>query len=152
MSETQREILGDMLEPGGEDPLFWASKLHFYISGVTFYNFPYTFGFLLSRGLFAAFKREGADFLPRYEDFLRQTGSDSAERIIQSTLGCDLGDPSFWNEAIATLGEPLQQLESLCPQLVDNGVRGYHMSIPSIVLYIFIRSGSVWRDLPSAGV
>ena len=121
MSETQREILGDVLEPGGEDPLFWASKLHFYISGVTFYNYPYTFGFLLSRGLFAAFKREGADFLPRYEDFLRQTGSDSAERIVQSTLGCDLGNPSFWNEAIATLGEPLQQLESLCTQLVDNG-------------------------------
>ena len=47
MSETQREILGDVLEPGGEDPLFWASKLHFYISGVTFYNYPYTFGFLL---------------------------------------------------------------------------------------------------------
>ncbi|MEC8646567.1 MAG: M3 family oligoendopeptidase [Candidatus Latescibacterota bacterium] len=121
MSETQRKILGDALKTGGEDPLFWASKLHFYISGVTFYNFPYTFGFLLSRGLFAAFKREGADFLPRYEDFLRQTGSDSAERIAHNTLGCDLGDPAFWNEAIATLGEPLQQLESLCPQLVDNG-------------------------------
>lgn len=120
MSETQREILGDTLEQGGEDPLFWASKLHFYISGVTFYNFPYTFGFLLSRGLFATFKREGVDFLPRYEEFLRQTGSNSAEHIAHNTLGCDLGDPSFWMDAIATLGEPLDQLESLWPQLVDS--------------------------------
>lgn len=117
MSETQREILGDTLEVGGEDPLFWASKLHFYISDVTFYNFPYTFGFLLSRGLFASFKREGADFLPRYEAFLRATGSASAEDVARETLGCDLGDTAFWAEAIATLNEPLEQLETILPQL-----------------------------------
>lgn len=117
MSETQREILGDTLEAGGEDPLFWASKLHFYISDVTFYNFPYTFGFLLSRGLFASFKREGADFLPRYEAFLRATGSASAEDVARETLGCDLGDTAFWAEAIATLNEPLEQLETILPQL-----------------------------------
>ncbi|HEU4638941.1 MAG TPA: M3 family metallopeptidase, partial [Candidatus Binatia bacterium] len=49
MVDTQREIFGNVLEVGGEDPYFWASKLHFYITGITFYNFPYTFGYLLSR-------------------------------------------------------------------------------------------------------
>lgn len=120
MGETQRDILGDTLESGGEDPFFWASKLHFYITGVTFYNFPYTFGFLLSRGLFAAFQREGADFLPRYEAFLRLTGSDSAEGVARRTLDCDLGDPAFWSDAIATLNEPLNQLETLLPQLASS--------------------------------
>ncbi len=119
MAETQREILGDTLERGGEDPFFWASKLHFYITGVTFYNFPYTFGFLLSRGLFAAFQREGADFLPRYEAFLRLTGSDSAEAIARRTLDCDLGDPAFWTDAINTLNGPLDQLETLSSQLTS---------------------------------
>jgi len=56
---TQRRVLGDVLEPGGEDPYFWASKLHFYITGITFYNFPYTFGFLMSRGLYAMFQERG---------------------------------------------------------------------------------------------
>jgi oligoendopeptidase F len=56
MAETQRRIFGDVLEEGGEDLYFWASKLHFYITGITFYNFPYTFGYLLSRGLFSMFK------------------------------------------------------------------------------------------------
>jgi len=51
MVATQRRVIGEVLEPGGEDPYFWASKLHFYITGITFYNFPYTFGYLLSRGL-----------------------------------------------------------------------------------------------------
>src|SRR5918995_4274838 len=71
MVETQKRVLGSVLEPGGEDPYFWASKLHFYITGLTFYNFPYTFGFLLSRGLYAMFNKDGPEFLPKYEEFLR---------------------------------------------------------------------------------
>src|SRR5262245_45468629 len=46
MVETQRRVLGNNLERGGEDPYSWASKLHSYITGITFYNFPYTFGSL----------------------------------------------------------------------------------------------------------
>ncbi|SVE39390.1 uncharacterized protein METZ01_LOCUS492244, partial [marine metagenome] len=112
MCENQRRIFGDSLESGGEDALFWASKLHFYITGVTFYNFPYTFGFLLSRGLFAHFHEEGPDFLPRYEEFLRLTGSDSAENVVRASIGSDLESPEFWRQAIDTLREPVQQLRS----------------------------------------
>ncbi len=118
MVATQREVFGDTLETGGEDPYFWASKLHFYISSTTFYNFPYTFGFLLSRGLFSMFKQEGPAFLPRYEEFLRRTGSDTAEGVARSTLGCDLGDPKFWIEAIKTLENPLAELENILPEVL----------------------------------
>ncbi len=117
MVSTQRELFGDLLIPGGEDPLFWASKLHFYITGVTFYNFPYTYGFLLSRGLFARFREEGAGFLPRYEQFLRLTGSATAEEVARSTVGCELESPDFWRGAIETLREPVEQLEALLPGL-----------------------------------
>ncbi len=113
MAQTQRRLFGDALEEGGEDPLFWASKLHFYITGLTFYNFPYTFGFLLSRGLFARFREEGAAFLPRYEDFLRRAGADTAENVARESIGADLESPSFWREAIDTLREPIERLEEL---------------------------------------
>lgn len=103
MEGTQRGVLGDVLEEGGTDPLYWASKLHFYITGVTFYNFPYTFGFLLSRALYGIFEREGAAFLPRYEEFLRMTGSTTPEEAVRRTLGADLSTPSFWQSAIDTL-------------------------------------------------
>ncbi|HSE84280.1 MAG TPA: M3 family metallopeptidase, partial [Thermodesulfobacteriota bacterium] len=118
MTETQRRIFGDVLEEGGEDTYFWASKLHFYITGLTFYNFPYTFGFLLSRGLFAMFKKEGTDFLPRYEEFLRLTGSDTAENVAKQSIGRNLEEPDFWVEAIRTLEEPLEQLEGLLPKVL----------------------------------
>jgi len=120
MIETQRRILGDVLEPGGEDPYFWASKLHFYITGLTFYNFPYTFGFLLSRGLFAMLKKEGKDFLPKYEEFLRRAGSDTAENVVQRTVGSDIGKPEFWSEAIQSLEEPFLRLEELLPKVVPS--------------------------------
>jgi len=120
MAQTQRNVFGDVLLKGGEDPYFWASKLHFYITGVSFYNFPYTFGYLLSRGLFAAFKNEGAAFLPRYEAFLRLTGSDTAERVAKQSIGEDLEQPDFWVRAIRTLEEPLAQLEELIPTMVKS--------------------------------
>jgi oligoendopeptidase F len=118
MAGTQRRVFGPALEEGGEDPYFWASKLHFYITGVTFYNFPYTFGFLLSRGLFAAFRKEGPDFLPRYEAFLRLAGADTPENIARRTLGQDLESPAFWVGAIRSLEGPLNRLEALLPQVM----------------------------------
>jgi oligoendopeptidase F len=118
MAQTQRSILGDVLETGGEDPYFWASKLHFYITGITFYNFPYTFGYLLSRGLYAMFKQEGASFLPKYEEFLRLAGSDSAENVVKRTVGRNIEAREFWSEAIQSLQEPLNRLQNLLPRVL----------------------------------
>lgn len=113
MTEVQREVYGDTLEQGGEDPWFWASKMHFFITGVSFYNFPYTFGFLLSQALFTQFRREGAGFLPRYEAFLRETGSASCEEAVRRTLGWDIGREEFWAEAIQGGAEAVDALESI---------------------------------------
>jgi len=118
MVETQRRVLGDTLEAGGEDPYFWASKLHFYITGLTFYNFPYTFGYLLSRGLYGKFRKEGTGFLSCYEEFLRLAGSDTAENVVKRTVGEDIEKPDFWAAAIKSLEEPLARLEALAPKVL----------------------------------
>jgi len=118
MVATQRQVVGDLLESGGEDPYLWASKLHFYITGITFYNFPYTFGYLLSRGLYAMFRKEGDAFLPKYEAFLRLAGSDTAENVVRRTVGRELEAPEFWSEAIRSLEEPLTRLQTLLPKLL----------------------------------
>ena len=90
-----------------------ASKLHFYISRVTFYNFPYTVGFLLARALFARFKQQGGDFLTQYEDFLRLTGSDTVENVVQRTIGEDTTRPEFWSSSIESLTGPLAKFKLL---------------------------------------
>jgi oligoendopeptidase F len=120
MIETQCRVLGEVLEPGGEDPYFWASKLHFYITGLTFYNFPYTFGYLLSRGLYAMFKKEGAAFLPKYEELLRFAGSGTSENVVKRTVDRDIEATEFWTEAIQSLEQPLNHLENLLPKVFPN--------------------------------
>jgi oligoendopeptidase F len=100
MREAQREWYGDALAEDELDPWFWASKLHFYIAGISFYNFPYTFGFLFSLGLFARARAEGAAFLARVEELLRRAGSQGAVPLAREVLGVDLETPSFWHQSI----------------------------------------------------
>jgi oligoendopeptidase F len=113
MAEAQRKLYGDTLLADGADPMFWASKLHFFITGVSFYNFPYVFGYLLSQALFARFKEEGEAFLPRYEAFLAMTGSATCEEVVKATLGEDLTDPAFWGTALKAMETSLTAYEAL---------------------------------------
>ena len=113
MNGAQREWYGDTLAADGLDPMFWASKMHFFITGVSFYNFPYVFGYLLSQGLFARFKAEGAAFLPRYESFLASTGSARCEDVVRGTLGADITQPEFWAVAIRALEPAVAAYEKL---------------------------------------
>lgn len=77
-------------------PLFWASKGHFYSTGAPFYNFPYTFGFLFSAGIYARAMEEGPRFEQRYVDLLRDTGRATVEDLAARHLGADLTRPDFW--------------------------------------------------------
>lgn len=113
MDAAQRRLYGDTLQPEGTDPFFWASKMHFFITGVSFYNFPYVFGYLLSQALYARFLAEGAAFLPRYESFLSASGSASCEEVAQRTLGEDLTSPDFWTSGIRAMEPSLLAYEGL---------------------------------------
>ncbi|MDI1310792.1 M3 family oligoendopeptidase [Prosthecobacter sp.] len=113
MNEAQRKLYGDTLLDGGTDPMFWASKMHFFISGISFYNFPYVFGYLLSQALFARFKAEGPSFLPRYEAFLSMTGSATCEDVVMRSLGEDITQPEFWATALKAIEPTLSAYEAL---------------------------------------
>ncbi|GIP49291.1 oligoendopeptidase [Paenibacillus sp. J53TS2] len=99
MEEAQREAFQEAL--GSYHPHFWASKLHFYITDVPFYNFPYTFGYMFSTGLYALAQREGQSFAAKYDALLRDTGRMTVEELATKHLGVDLTKPDFWREAMA---------------------------------------------------
>jgi oligoendopeptidase F len=98
MEDSWRHYYGDTLFE--MNPLFWCSKLHFHISSLSFYNFPYTFGYLFSLGVYARRKTMGKDFYPAYVALLRDTGVMTAEDVARKHLGVDLTRPEFWNGAI----------------------------------------------------
>jgi len=117
MCDAQERAYGDALAEDERDPWFWASKLHFYIAGLRFYNFPYTFGYLFSMGIFARALEEGPSFFPKYEALLRNTGSADAEELASSALGLDLTQPAAWHSAIDLLERDRQRFESALDEL-----------------------------------
>jgi oligoendopeptidase F len=118
MVDTQRRIYGDALLADGADPYFWASKLHFYFTGISFYNFPYTFGFLLTRALVGLFEEKGPPFLAQYERFLELSGSGPVEAVVRDSLGLDLTSPDFWSRSIDGLLPLLEEYRTLGTDLV----------------------------------
>ncbi|KQL53473.1 oligoendopeptidase [Heyndrickxia shackletonii] len=98
MMEAQKEAYGNGLEE--YHPLFWASKLHFFITGVPFYNFPYTFGYLFSLGIYAQALKEGKGYEEKYMALLRDTGSMNVEELALKHLNVDLTQRDFWEAGV----------------------------------------------------
>ena len=113
MIDAQRANYSDALDGEQLDPWYWASKLHFYITDVSFYNFPYSFGYLFSIGLFARAKAEGPSFLPTYRELLRQTGSAPAEAVAKDVLGVAIDTEEFWNASHDLIEADLLAFEEL---------------------------------------
>ena len=111
MVEAQKEAYADALDE--YHPHFWASKLHFYNTGVPFYNFPYTFGYLFATGVYARAKKEGPAFAAKYDDLLRDTGRMRVEDLAQLHMGVDLTKPEFWQDAIDSALAELDEFMAL---------------------------------------
>lgn len=98
MVSAQKEAFKDALSE--YHPHFWASKMHFYMTRVPFYNFPYTFGYLFSAGIYAKALEEGQSFEDKYIALLQDTASMTVEELASKHLGVDLTKPEFWQSAI----------------------------------------------------
>ncbi len=115
MSDAWGNWYGEALsEP---DSMFWASKLHFFISGLSFYNFPYLFGYLFSLGIYAQREKLGADFFPAYKALLRDTGRMSAEALAARHLNADLTQPQFWRDSVQLVSRSVAGFEDLSRRL-----------------------------------
>ncbi len=109
--EAWTKWYGNALEQN--DKLFWATKLHFSMSEVSFYNFPYAFGYLFSLSIYARRKEWGADFIKKYKEILCDTGRMSAEELVQKHMNEDLSSVSFWQKSIDIVNEKLEHFEEL---------------------------------------
>lgn len=109
---AQDQSYGDGLDPEVRHPYMWACKSHYYSTGVHFYNFPYAFGGLFGRGLYARYLAEGERFVPVYCDLLSRFGSDTIENVTAS-VGIDVTTPDFWRAAVKTVVDEALRFEEL---------------------------------------
>ena len=110
MTEAQRQSYGDGLDPDCQHPYMWVCKSHYY--GPTFYNFPYAFGGLFARGLYAQYEKEGDAFLPKYRRLLHTTPVATVEDTAK-VAGIDLTDRDFWRSALQMVADEIEEFCAL---------------------------------------
>lgn len=114
MLDAQKEAYGDGLDPDAMHPYMWACKPHYYSSGLSFYNFPYAFGGLFSKGLYAIYQEQPEGFVEKYQELLRATTVTSAEDTAK-VLGVDVTNSAFWKKALAQVADNIEQFIALTP-------------------------------------
>lgn len=112
MVESQKKAYGDGLDPEHLHPYMWVNKPHYYMPGRHFYNFPYTFGLLFAKGLYAEYQKQGDAFVPRYDELLRATGRMSV-RDVAALAGIETRDEAFWRSSLSLIGEEIDTLLSI---------------------------------------
>ena len=112
MTEAQIAAYGDGLERSTLHPYMWLCKGHYYSGGLSFYNFPYAFGGLFARGLYAKYEKEGKDFLPTYKAMLKATGTCSVEDAAK-VADIDVTKKEFWQSGLETSKKQIDLFEEL---------------------------------------
>ena len=116
MEEAQKEAYQDALR--SYHPMFWATKLHFHITGVPFYNFPYTFGYFFSLGIYNRFLEDETLLEDDYIALLRDTASMTTEDLAEKHLNVDLRKPDFWQEALDSVHKDIEEFLELTESYV----------------------------------
>lgn len=93
--------------------MFWASKLHFSLTGISFYNYPYLMGYLFSLGIYFEGQKMGPGFAEVYRKLLCDTGVLSAEGIIEKYFKKNIQEESFWQDSIQVALKSISEFENL---------------------------------------
>lgn len=112
MLEAQKKAYGDGLDEEYLHPYMWVCKSHYYSSAESFYNFPYAFGGLFSRGLYLKYKEEGEGFVKKYKELLAATTVMDVEEVAK-IVGVDLTDVEFWRKALDSYMEEIQLFKKM---------------------------------------
>lgn len=112
MIDAQKQAFGDSLEEDTLHPYMWINKSHYYSESLSFYNFPYAFGGLFSRGLYSMYQKEGKDFVPKYRALLKATTVSTVEDVAKMA-GIDLTKPDFWRQSLQSYSDEIDEFLEL---------------------------------------
>lgn len=112
MLDSQKEAYGDGLNQDILHPYMWVNKPHYYSAGLSFYNFPYAFGLLFSKGLYAKYLESGEEFVREYDELLNATGKNNIYNVAKMA-GIDVHDPEFFRSSLRLIEEDVEKFIEL---------------------------------------
>ena len=113
MLRAQEASYGDGLAKDARHPYMWACKIHYYSPTFHFYNFPYAFGLLFAKGVFAQYLEKGDAFVPAYNQLLRSCGNGTVYDVARS-VGINVRSVDFWRSSLRIVTEEIERFVSLC--------------------------------------
>ncbi|MBO4849027.1 MAG: M3 family oligoendopeptidase [Clostridia bacterium] len=119
MKDAQLKAYGDGLDPEYLHPYMWVCKSHYYSSGLSFYNWPYAFGGLFARGLYAKYLAEGPSFVKKYRELLHATPVCSVEDAA-AIAGIDVTSPDFWRMSLGSYRSKIDEFKRLAKEVYGN--------------------------------
>ncbi len=112
MVAAQKEAYLNGLDHNQLHPYMWLVKGHYYSAGLNFYNFPYAFGLLFGKGLYAQYLKNPSTFLASYDDLLSLTTKTSVEACA-STMNIDVTKKDFWIDSLEQVKKDIDEVISL---------------------------------------
>ena len=112
MLEAQKEAYGDGLDSKTLHPYMWLNKTHYYSAGRNFYNFPYAFGLLFAKGLYAIYLEKGDSFVKEYDDLLTMTGKNNIQDVAKK-MNIDVTKPDFFRESLKLVEKDINKFLAL---------------------------------------
>jgi pepF/M3 family oligoendopeptidase len=112
MLTSQKEAYGNGLDHDYLHPYMWVNKPHYYYAERNFYNFPYAFGLLFAKGLYAEYLRSGDKFTKEYDQLLSVTGKMKIADITK-LVNIDIHSIDFWRNSLKLIEEDIEKFISI---------------------------------------
>lgn len=118
MLQAQKDAYGEGLDQSVLHPFMWINKGHYYRPGLNFYNFPYAFGALFARGLYALYQQEGESFVPKYRELLNATTVKSVEDVALMA-NIDITKEDFWCSSLDIAADMIDEFLNLTQDMIQ---------------------------------
>lgn len=112
MINAQKRAYGKGLDEEYLHKYMWVCKPHYYDSEFNYYNFPYAFGALLSKGLYSIYCEMGENFLPVYDKFLSVSSTMPLNKVAE-IAGIDLYSKEFWVRGLEEIIQEIDELDKM---------------------------------------
>lgn len=112
MMDAQKQAYGDGLDHSVLHPYMWINKTHYYSAGRNFYNFPYAFGLLFSKGLYAEYLKRGDAFVKEYDELLNATGKNNIKDVALR-MNIDVRNPEFFRNSLRLVEKDIEEFIKL---------------------------------------
>lgn len=113
MLDAQKEAYGDGLDHDCLHPYMWIPKIHYYHASLNFYNFPYAFGLLFAKGLYAEYLKQGDPFIDKFDQLLAATGKNKVGDVTKM-IDIDVTSVDFWRASLKLIEEEIERFVELC--------------------------------------